>query len=166
MALAAVLLGAIAWSGCGETTVSQDELTGAIKTQYKEKTGATITEISCDEVKAEKGAKLSCDATNNSKAELHITGEVTGVNEDDKAEFDWKLASAKVPGDLFEQTSIQLLESQLGVSASSVSCPEMIEIKVGNKVDCKVTEENGTEHEAVLTLTDGQGGFRIAMKSE
>lgn len=161
-----VTLGAFVLAGCAET-IKQDELTGNIEKQFQEQTGTELTSIECDEVKAEKGAEISCKAVNENDMKLDITGEVTDNDkDDDKWGFDWKVSRVLAPGKAFEDAAAETVTREFDVPLESVKCPDGIEVKKGSEVKCEATATDGSTRVLNLTLTDAEGGFRVAVEKE
>lgn len=164
--LLAILAATLVLAGCSsEKTLSQDEVTGSIKTQYQEQTGTELTEITCKDIKAEVGAAVSCDATNADGVELTIGGQVDKVGGDgEKNDFTWQVEAATVPSEDFETAATDMIVQQMQEDAESVTCPDMIELKEGNQVDCVAHMADGSERDIVLELTDQKGGFKVIPK--
>lgn len=165
-AAALAMLGAFVMAGCA-STINEDELTANIEKQFQEQTGTRLTSIECDEVKAEKGAEIACKATNENDMKLDITGEVTDNDkDDDKWGFDWKVARILAPGKAFEDAAAETVSREFDVPLESVKCPDGIEVKEGSEVKCEATATDGSTRGLTLTLTDGEGGFRVAVDKE
>lgn len=160
----AVLAGTAVFAGCGEQMISQDDLTSSITSQYKTQTGLELKDLKCDDVKAEKGAAISCTAVNSNDVDLKIGGTVSGKNESsDKWGFDWKVEEARAPATLFEGPAAKSLSEKLGFEVSSVDCPGKILVKAGTKVHCDATAADGSTSGVTITLTDSDGNFEVAV---
>ena len=160
---------ALLFTGCeasvstGGDTVDADNAADTIKQQYPDKAGGglTITEISCDEGKAEVDAKFTCTATNSAGSDLEIEATVNKVDEDtDKVNFTWSITKLTATGATFGDVAASTLQDQ-GYAVASVDCPHGIVVEKGATVDCRATMDNGSTQSATLTLTDGSGGFNI-----
>lgn len=161
-ALIILLLGGVLLAGCGDEMISQDEMTENIKKQYREQTGVDLTSLECEDVKAEKGAAISCDGTNSSDVNLKITGKVKGEDEDsDKWRFSWVVSERNAPGALFADPAAEAIESKFGVTVGSVECPERIKVVKGTEVPCKATYDDGSSNDIIIKLTNEEGGFRV-----
>ena len=146
----------------GEKTVSASELGKQVEDSYVEQTGIELESISCDEVKAEVGEAISCEATNASEVDLVIEGEVTSVSDsDDKVDFDWKVASAEVPGAHYAEAAERALEEQTGKPVSDIECPERVKLEAESEFRCTLTTPDGSELGATVTMTDAEGGFDV-----
>ena len=47
---------------------------------------------------------------------------------------------------------------------TNVVCPDSIELKTGNEVDCTAVDIAGNDRDLVLTLTDEEGAFDVRLK--
>lgn len=164
LSVLALLGGVVVLAGCGQEMISQDEMTANIEKQYKQQTGIEMTKLECDDVKAEKGEKISCKATNANDVNLEITGEVSGKQSgSDKWNFNWQIVSANAPGSLFEKSAATTITNNFGVTVKSVSCPDRIDVKKGTVVYCQATATDGSTNGVKLTLTDANGGYRVIL---
>lgn len=165
--IAGSAVAALTFAGCsfscsiGEKTASSSELNDRLTDSYEERTGIVLTDIDCDEVKAEVGEDFSCSGTNAREIDLEIAGSVTSVESDDQIKFRWDVVGATAPGELYSSAAEKTLEQQTGRPLNSVTCPDRIPIERGAEVDCTVETAGGQELGATLTLTDLDGGFRI-----
>ncbi len=145
-------------------TAGGSEAEEKIKSQYPEQTGLELTTISCDSTDAETGKVFSCEATNEANVDLKIEGTVGEVDSDeDRFKFRWEVTGAVAAGDAYAEPALTELRSK-GLEIESLACPDGIEIKKGTVVTCTATSPDGEERDAELTLTDGDGGFRITVK--
>lgn len=170
LTFAAVLLFAGCSFSCsigGDSTISADELATKVGESYTEETGIELESISCDEAAAEVGTAISCEATNASDVELTIGGEITAVSDDgDKVDFDWKVESARVPGENYAREAERVLEQQTGSPITSIECPERVDLVPGGEFRCTVVSPQGREYGATVSLTDSSGGFNVKVDSE
>jgi len=163
----AVGIAAIAFAGCeasvsvGGDSIHADEAAATIKKQYKQKTGLTLTSITCESGDAKVGATFTCDAVNSVDAKLQFTAKVDSVNDDkSKVHFTSDVTKATVTGATFADAAIKALAGQ-GTAVDSMDCPDEIEVVKGKKVDCTASMPDGVERKAVLTLTNGDGDFDV-----
>lgn len=164
LALAAGLLMAGCSFSCsfGEKTVSADELGKQVEASYVEQTGIELESISCDEVKAEVGEQIACEATNAAEVDLVIEGKITTVDDSgNKVDFDWKVASAEVPGAHYAEAAEKALEQQPGKPVSGIECPERVKLEAEGEFRCTLTAPDGSELGATVTMTDAEGGFDV-----
>ncbi len=161
-----VLAAGLLLAGCefscsvGGNTVSSEELNKQVKDSYESESGVKLNSIDCQEVDAEVGKPITCEATNESNIDLNITGTVTEYDSDtDKIKFDWKVVSAMAPGEDFASAAQQALFRQTRVELSNVQCPDRVVLKKGNEFDCTAEDVNGDTRTVTITMTDGEGGF-------
>lgn len=148
--------------GSGDSEVSIAELEQRISASYENETGAKLTSLECEEPEAEVGEPISCQGANASGVELQIGGEVTGIDEtDDTILFDWEVVSATAPGAAFSDAAKKALEREVGEPLRAVQCPERVPLERGTEVRCAVVTDDGRRLGATMTMTDGEGGFRI-----
>ena len=86
----------------GGDTVDADNAADTIKQQYPDKAGGglTITEISCDEGKAEVDAKFNCTATNSAGSDLEMRLDLVSLPSDETSSvgsYVWPAVRALVP---------------------------------------------------------------------
>lgn len=161
-ALAAMTLAGCSFScSVGEKTASSSELNDRLTESYEERTGFALTDVACEEVKAEVGEDFSCTGTNEREIDLEIDGSVTSVESGDEIKFGWDVVGASAPGELYSNEAEKTLEQETGRALNSVACPDRIPIERGAEVRCTVETAEGEELGATLTLTDLDGGFRI-----
>ena len=162
---ASLLLAGCEFSCSIGNKVSSEELNKQVRLSFEDETGVLLTSIDCGEVDAEVGKAISCDATNENDVDLKIEGEVTDYNSDtDKIKFDWEVVSASAPGEAFAVAARRSLANQTGAVVNDVVCPDKIELKTGNEVQCAAVDVRGNDRELVLTLTDEEGGFDVNLK--
>ena len=166
VAIAATLCATVLLAGCGDNEVSSEELNKQVQASFEEQSGVELKTIDCNGVKAEVGEAISCTATNEIGIDLKILGKVTAYDSDaDRIKFDWRVTSAKAPGENYANSARVALRKQSGATVSKVSCPEKIELEEGIRVACTAIDSMGNERELILTLTDANGGFDVKLKS-
>lgn len=149
----------------GGNSVSSDELNTQVKDSYESETGVTLTSINCQEVDAEVGEPISCEANNEADVDLTITGTVTEYNSDtEKIKFDWEVVSAMAPGANFAEAAQPALANQSGVQLTDFMCPDRVLLKKGTEFDCTAEDPNGDDRTVTITLTDGDGGFNANLQ--
>lgn len=145
--------------------MSAEELNKQVRLSYEDETGVKLTSIDCEESDADVGSEINCSANNEKDIELTIEGTINSYDEDtQKVKFDWEITSAMAPGKTFAIAARNSLANQSNVSLDEVVCPDRIELKTGNKVDCTAEDANGSNRDLVLTLTDQEGGFDVWLK--
>ncbi|MGK2954831.1 MAG: DUF4333 domain-containing protein [Solirubrobacterales bacterium] len=82
LATAILLAGCEASCSTGDDTVSSDELSVQVKDALETSVGAPLKSVDCDEVKAEVGEPISCDAVEPNGDKLKIEGKITSVDEE------------------------------------------------------------------------------------
>lgn len=161
---------AVAMAGCsasvsvgGDDAIAGDGIAETIAEQYAEQNeGITLDDLTCDDSKAEVGARIGCRGRNSRDVDLEIAGEVTEIDSGEaRARYRWEVIRALAPGALYEVAALNALRGR-GLSVAEVSCPLRIEVIAGARVNCEVTSENGSTATAVMELTDQDGGFRIS----
>jgi len=165
--IAAVAASALFLAGCefscsvgGGNTVSPEELNTQVKDSYESETGVELNSIDCQEVDAEVGKPIICEATNENEIDLNITGTVTDYNSDtEKIKFNWQVDSAMAPGTNYAVAVQRALANQSGVQLTNFKCPDRVLLKKGNEFDCTAEDPNGAARTVTVTLTDGEGGF-------
>jgi hypothetical protein len=136
-----------------------------VRISYEDETGVLLSSIKCEEADADTGSEINCIATNENDVDLKIEGEVTSYDSDtEKVKFDWEVVSASGPGQPFAVAARNSLANQSNVPLTNVVCPDKIELKTGNKVDCTAVDIAGNDRDLVLTLTDEEGGFDVRLK--
>lgn len=168
-ALASVLF----FSGCslscslGDSKLTAEEQETQISAAYSEQTGTEMVSIQCEEVAAEVGEKISCQASDADDAKLTIAGEITAANEDDeKVHFDWQVVAAEVAGADYAEAVKQTLEQEAGSPIKSIKCPDRVDMEAGQKFRCTVILPDGEKFGATVNLTDSQGAFEVEVDSE
>lgn len=170
IAIAVALGASFLFAGCEFSCsfgnrVSSEELNKQVRLSFEDQSGVLLTSIDCDESDADVGSEINCVAINQNDVELTIEGEVTEYDSDtDKIKFDWEVVSAAAPGESFEIAARRSLARQSNVLINDVTCPERIDLKAGNEVDCTAVDVQGNDREVVLTLTDEEGGFDVNLK--
>lgn len=170
IAIGATIVTALLLAGCEYScsvgnTVSAEELDKQVRLSYEDETGVLLTSIECEEADADPGSEISCVATNEAGLDLTIEGEVTSYDsETEKVKFDWEVVSAVAPGETFAIAARNSLARQSGVPLENVSCPDGIELRKGNKVNCTAEDVAGNSRDLVLTLTDEEGAFDVRLK--
>jgi hypothetical protein len=159
--LAAIVLLGAEFSCSVGNTVSSEEMNKQVTDSYESETGVNVTSMNCDEVEAEIGEKISCTGSNENDLDFVIGGEVTEVEDSDKINFDWEVVSGTLPGSAYEDAAAETLQNQIGVEVTSMECPDRINLEAGEQVTCRATAANGDEADAIITLTDQDGGFRV-----
>jgi len=157
-----VAFGALAFTGCeasvGGDKIDTDSVESSMTAQYPGKTGGLkLTEVSCDEGDAKVDATFNCTATNDVGSKLEIEATVTKVDGSD-VKFTWHTTKTVAKGSAFADVATTTLQNQ-GSAVTSIKCPEEIDVKEGNEVDCTATMDNGLTQDVKLTLTDGSGAF-------
>lgn len=146
-------------------SISSDELERQVKDSYEEEIGLTLTSITCDEAKPDKGSPISCEATNAPGVNLWIEGTVTSYDSDTQvADFDWEVVRAESPGRIYANAAAGTVEQEWGIPVDRIECPDRIPVETGEKVECIAVEPNGVRTALILTLTDDEGGFDIEVK--
>lgn len=168
-AILVISASALLFTGCeasfstGGDTVDADNAADTIKQQYPGKAGGglKLTEISCDEGKAEVDATFNCTAVNNAGSDIEIEATVNKVDEDSgKVDFTWSITKLTAKGSVFGDAAAASLQNQ-GYAVESVDCPDGIVVEKGTTVDCRATMSNGSEQSATLTLSDSTGNFNV-----
>lgn len=164
LSFAALTAIGLTFAGCeasvstGGDKTDTDSVESSIKAQYPDKSGGfKLTSITCEEGDAKVDATFTCSAVNDVGTKLEIEGTVTSVKDGDVG-FSWSTTKTLAKGIAFSDAAATNLQNQ-GSAVSSIECPEEIEIKKGNQVDCTATMDNGTTQDVKLTLTDNNGGF-------
>lgn len=161
------LLAALGLSGCNfycsvGGSIPAAELERKVRLGYEDQTGIVIKSITCEEADDDTGSPISCRATNAGGVELKIDGEVTSYDPDtEKVGFDWEVTRAVAPGNLYGDEAAISLTRQTGIPVADVRCPDEIVVEKGTRVRCTAVSPDGAESEVTLTLTDGDGGFRV-----
>jgi hypothetical protein len=173
IAALAVLFSVLFFAGCsfscsiGGSKLTAEEQETQISAAYAEQTGTEVVSIECEEIPAEVDEAINCTATDADDANLTIEGKITSVNEDDdKVNFDWKVAAAEVPGSSYGEAAKQSLEQQTGSTIESIECPDRVAIKKGGDFRCTILLPNGEEFGATITMTNDQGGFEVEVDDE
>ena len=166
----AAVAGTVLLAGCEFScslgdSISSDELERQVEDSYEEETGLSLTSITCDEAKPDKGSPISCEATNAPGVSLWIEGTVTSYNTDTQvADFDWEVVRAESPGRIYANAAAVTVEQEWGIPVDRIECPDRIRVEAGEKVECVAVEPNGVRTALILTLTDDEGGFDIEVK--
>jgi outer membrane murein-binding lipoprotein Lpp len=163
--IAAACAATLLLAGCEFTcttgsSVSSDELASQVQDSYEQQTDLALTSITCEEVDAEVGEPISCEAVNENDFAFDITGEITEYDSDnDKVKFDWEVGTVMAPGDTYAEAAQRALLNQSGAALSDVQCPERVTLKKGEEFECTATDANGDRRTVTITLTDETGGF-------
>lgn len=145
--------------------MTTEELNKQVRLSYENKTGVLLTSIDCEEADADPGSKINCDAANENEIDLKIEGTITSYDsETEKVKFDFEVVMASAPGETFAIAARNSLAGQSNVKLDNVACPDSIELKAGNKVNCTAEDAAGNNRDLVLTLTDEEGGFDVRLK--
>jgi len=170
--IAAVAASALFLAGCefscsvgGGNSVSSEELNTQVKDSYESDTGVKLNSIDCQEVDAEVGKPIICEATNENEIDLNITGTVTDYNSDtEKIKFNWQVVSAMAPGVFYAKAAQRTLADQRGVQLTNFECPDRVPLKKGSKFDCTAEDPDGNARTVTIDLTDGDGGFNVNLQ--
>ena len=163
--IAAACAATLFLAGCEFTcttgsTVDADELATQVQDSYEQQANLALTSITCQEVAAEVGEPISCEAVNENDLAFEITGTVTEYDSDtDKVKFDWEVGTTTAPGDTYAEAAQRALLNQSGADLSDFECPERVTLEKGEEFECTATDTNGDERTVTITLTDETGGF-------
>lgn len=168
-ALLSTLIAGFLLTGCeakistGDDTVDDASAELTIKRQYTEQfPNLKLIEISCESTEAKPGNTFTCEGNNDNGISLDFKSTVKSVDEDDDSiNFTWTITKAVTDGTAYEKPSVKALRGT-GTPVASVDCPEF-EIVKGDQIDCEATMQDGSTRTAVLTLTDGNGGYRVKL---
>jgi hypothetical protein len=142
------------------STVSPEELATQVQDSYEQQTDLALTSITCEEVDAEVGEPISCEAVNENDFAFDITGTVTEYDSDnDRIKFDWEVGTVMAPGDTYAEAAQRALSNQSGADLTDFQCPERVTLEKGGEFDCTATDANGDERTVTITMTDETGGF-------
>jgi hypothetical protein len=166
--LAVTAVGVIA-AGCeaevdvGGSQVNKDDAQNTIKRQYTDQyPDITLTSIDCESTDAKVGNTFTCAAENSSGMKLDIDAKINEVDESDETvKFRWTVVKAVSDGSAYEKPAVNALR-KAGTPVTSIDCPTF-EIVKGHVVACDATMDDGSTEKAVITLTNGNGGFRVRL---
>lgn len=147
----------------GDDNINAEDAANTISTQYKDRIGLVLTDITCESGTPEVGAKFSCDATNSADVSLDIEATVTKIDDSsNKAIFNWDVAKATAGPTTFTDTALKALHG-LGRAIDSIECPGGTVIEKGNVIDCTGTMDDGSKRKVTITLTDGDGAINVKL---
>ena len=83
-----VVIGAVAFAGCGETKLDAGDIESEVTPQVEEQTGTKDVTIDCsDDIEAEEGAAFECDIT----AQGGVEAKLKVTQEDDEGNVRWEV---------------------------------------------------------------------------
>lgn len=143
---------ACSFSAGSGLSVDKGELAKEISSQLEQQVGHAPKSVDCPEnLKGEVGAQVRCEVTDGSeKYGVNVT--VTKV-EGEEVNFD---ITAFLDKDVVAERVATQLEQQVGRRPDSVTCPEDLEGKVGDKLRCEL-QDGGSTYGVNLTVTQVNG---------
>lgn len=150
-AAAVATAAACSFSAGSGLAVDKDELAKEISAQL-EQVGHALQSVECPRnLKGEVGAQVRCEVTDDSeKYGVNVT--VTKVEGTD-VEFD---ITAFLDKDVVAERISRQLEHQVGRRPESVTCPDDLEGKVGDKLRCELAD-GGSTYGVNVTVTKVDG---------
>lgn len=143
-----------------EKTLNTDEIEQAIMDVTREHAGIALTSVKCpDDVKVQKDAEFTCDATDGQGNTVMAT--VTQGDSEGNVSFHVPTAGTEEA----EAAVKTGLAQQTGVAVASVECPEMVLQGAGVVFTCMATTESGEQASINVTQTDEEGNIRWAVVS-
>jgi hypothetical protein len=165
--LAVTAVGFIA-AGCeadvdiGGSEIDGNSAQNKIKRQYTDQyPGLKLTSIDCESTDAKVGNTFTCSAENSGGVKLDIDAKIDAVDEDKSVKFSWTVVKAVTDGSAYEEPAVKALR-KTGTPVASIDCPKF-EIVAGHVVTCDATMDDGSTEKAMMTLTNGNGGFRVKL---
>ncbi len=155
-ALVAAAAASLVAVGCGEKVIDSGKVEKTIGRSVIDQTGARVKSVSCPKDQAaKKGDTFTCTvvATDGTK------GEATVTQKDDEGNLGTAAPFLHIRDD--ERLIATQIKQQTKVTVT-VTCPEIVVLKVGGKFRCTASDGKLTR-QVETTMTDDQGNLRFKL---
>lgn len=159
-AMALLVVAACTASVGTDKTVDTTSIEARIATDVKASRGVEVKVRCPGEVKAEKGGKFTCQATDGEGNSLPVLA----TQNNDSGDISWELQAFNIPK--VEQELTESISQELGTTVE-VDCPAaLVDSHRGEQIECAVTDQEGGAATVVATAVDDEGNISWELNTD